>query len=520
MMAWMVARPLQRLGISAFLLITGLLSVVSAKAALVENLTIGNPIALSLGNAVTADPPGVDSIYYNPAGLTSIRGREGLLKVAAVSLDFRVDFGSFSPEAQKEVDKWGQYDPVENSTSDTSTIMLRVPFHQGRVQWPGNVLVVPTGGAAYHPPGSRYTIGTAAFSPMAAGYKRGDNDPGRFMGKELSLVRITYFAPTIAIDLTDEFKVGFGINFSWQGGSALTELRVPNEAVAIVGTALQQIQDQTDCFNGTTNICAGVLYPFQRVADLEFDAETALSTNFNIGFLWKPTPWFTWGVNYQSEARNHMQGTYRFTYADSWVTLFQSAQQTLGGAATFLNLPVGRPVETGKAVVDMNIPQQFSTGISVQLTHNLKFNMDARWMDWGIWEGINVQFDQKMDFLKVASLLSPQYATATVLTIPRQYKSVWNFAFGAEYQYNDLVVLRAGWEPRKSSIRPASRMCCYQSATVTCFPWARDISGVRIPASTWRSAMCGCERMCLPVPVPMPILKISTPTFSITRIPG
>ena len=94
MMAWMVARPLQRLGLSAFLLITGLLTVVGARAALVENLTIGNPIALSLGNAVTADPPGVDSIYYNPAGLTSIRGREGLLKVAAVSLDFRVDFGS------------------------------------------------------------------------------------------------------------------------------------------------------------------------------------------------------------------------------------------------------------------------------------------------------------------------------------------------------------------------------------------------------------------------------------------
>ena len=41
------------------------------RAALVENLTMGNAKALALGNAVTADPPGVDAIHFNPAGLGS-----------------------------------------------------------------------------------------------------------------------------------------------------------------------------------------------------------------------------------------------------------------------------------------------------------------------------------------------------------------------------------------------------------------------------------------------------------------
>ena len=44
-------------------------------AVLAENLTIGNAKALALGHAVTADPPGIDAIHFNPAGLAKIKGR-------------------------------------------------------------------------------------------------------------------------------------------------------------------------------------------------------------------------------------------------------------------------------------------------------------------------------------------------------------------------------------------------------------------------------------------------------------
>src|SRR5690606_36495113 len=54
---------------------------VTCPAAIVENLTMGNAKALSLGNAVTADPPGLDSIHYNPAGLARLDGRQYNLKV-------------------------------------------------------------------------------------------------------------------------------------------------------------------------------------------------------------------------------------------------------------------------------------------------------------------------------------------------------------------------------------------------------------------------------------------------------
>ncbi|MCG8533515.1 MAG: hypothetical protein MI808_00290 [Pseudomonadales bacterium] len=44
-----------------------------AKAQLSNNLSVGNPVAISMANAVTARPPGTDAIHFNPAGLARIK---------------------------------------------------------------------------------------------------------------------------------------------------------------------------------------------------------------------------------------------------------------------------------------------------------------------------------------------------------------------------------------------------------------------------------------------------------------
>src|SRR5471032_2826500 len=49
------------------------LSPSGARAALTENLTT-SVVAMALGNAVTADPPGIASIHFNPAGLARLTG--------------------------------------------------------------------------------------------------------------------------------------------------------------------------------------------------------------------------------------------------------------------------------------------------------------------------------------------------------------------------------------------------------------------------------------------------------------
>ncbi len=440
-------------GWSRCVLVSAALTVPTiSNAALIENLTIGNPKALALGNAVTADPPGIDSMHFNPAGLERIRNREALLKLTVAQFTFSADFGSYRSDAQEQIDIWGngETDWVENNHSETSDVVLKIPFVEGRQEWPLPFIVAPSGGAAYRPEGTNYTLGTGAWAPVAAGYIRDDDDPGRLMGREMALTRITYFSPTIAFKLTDEWTVGGGIHFSYNGLSAYTDLRLTHIAVGVINELLLDL-GAGGCL-GIPEVCDNNLDPFDTLVELEADVETGLSVHGVFGALWEPTPWFTWGVVYHTEAKNRMEGTYRLGYSEGWQNTFADIMSSpLGGLGTFLGLPTGLAEQTGNAKVEFNQPAHFSTGISVRVLPDWKVNIDAKWTDYDIWEGIVIEFDQKQEFSAVASVLS-EYSTPDTLTIPRQYESVWNFALGVEHQLNDRLALRFGWEPRKSSI--------------------------------------------------------------------
>ncbi|MCG8668163.1 MAG: outer membrane protein transport protein [Pseudomonadales bacterium] len=433
-------------------------------AAVVENLTLGNAKALALGNAVTADPPGIDSIHFNPAGLARIEGRQYQLKLLMAALNFGVDFGDHEPQTQAVIDEYGYEDEAANSSSETSTIGLKLPFSEGVTEWPLPFLVAPLGGAAYSPYGSDITFATAVYTPMAAGYIRDKNDPARFMGQEMSLAKITYFSPSVGVRISDSWSVGASLGMSWQGAAAATQLRVPNIALVLANELVTQLRDQGVCpeegDQPFINLCGENIGPYTDVARLEFDAEDNFVWNLNIGALWQPAPWFTWGFVYQFESVAAMKGTYQLTYGDEWVNFFSdlydsSAWGLINAIVPFptglRNSEDGYGIETGSADVELKTPAHFSTGISVQMTPSWKVNLDVKWTDWAVWEGLVVEFDRRLDFLKLATLVSP-YAELQTLTIPRHYESVWNWALGLEYQYNDRLALRFGYEPRDSSV--------------------------------------------------------------------
>ena len=433
-----------------------------ATAAVLENLTLGNAKALALGNAVTADPPGIDAIHFNPAGLAKLKGQQYNLKLLMAQFNFRVEFGDHDDVTQDFIDIYDLDDEAANTVSETSTIGLRLPGSEGITEWPLPVLVAPLGGASFNPPGSNVTFATSVYTPLAAGYIREPDDPGRYMGDELSFMKITYFAPSVGIQLDDEWAFGASLGFSWQGVTAGTELRVPNILLALAGELQNSLerQDACDFIGAVLDIC-GVdpdtpnISPYTNVARLEYDAETNFVWNLNLGVLWEPYPWFSWGAVYQFESTAEMAGTYRMSYGDEWVNTFTALWQSplyrtvaglLGG------LPQGVDEETGKAEVDFTLPAHFATGISLQVTPAFKVNLDAKWTDWDVWDGITIHFDQDMDFGRIAHILSPQYSTLRSLTIPRHYESSWNWAVGLEYQWTDEMAFRFGYEPRDSSI--------------------------------------------------------------------
>ncbi len=291
-----------------------------AGAQMANDLTIGNPKAMALGNAVTADETGIDSVHYNPAALTRMKGRQATVKLLTGVMDIRAGFKA--PPNYGEGTFGLRDDPVANSHSRTLTPTMYLPGLGGMTDVP--LLVAPLAGISINPPGSKFTFATNVYTPQALGYSRdSDSDPARYQGREVSLQRLTYFSPTLAYQVNDELSVGLSVGFSHQAVALNEDFRAPNQLLGL----LQQTKE-IGCLPGMQeilevffNVCGGNIGPFQNLANIDLDMQQSLSPSFNLGVLWEPTDWFAWGATYQSESRMRLKGKYRTLdrgYRDTW----------------------------------------------------------------------------------------------------------------------------------------------------------------------------------------------------------
>ncbi|MCO2216992.1 aromatic hydrocarbon degradation protein, partial [Pseudomonas aeruginosa] len=105
-----------------------------AGAQMANDLTIGNPKAMALGNAVTADETGIDSVHYNPAALTRMKGRQATVKLLTGVMDIRAGFKA--PPNYGEGTFGLRDDPVANSHSRTLTPTMYLPGLGGMTDVP------------------------------------------------------------------------------------------------------------------------------------------------------------------------------------------------------------------------------------------------------------------------------------------------------------------------------------------------------------------------------------------------
>ena len=442
-----------------------------AQAQLVQNMFLGNPKALALGNAVTADPPGTDAIHFNPAGLARLRGRQYELK--GILADFSLE-AQFTPGDQLDFvfDNFGDLglvDPgVANQTSSVDGVSVMLPF-LGLTELP--VLAAGMGNFTIADDERRVTFGTGVYAPIMLGLNRSADDPGVYSSREVGITRLTYFAPTVGIQLTDTLAVGAGIGFSYFGVGLGFDMRLPN----LVLGSFDSLQ-QANCLNGIDNlieniICGdgngdgvidGRLNPFAAVASIDAELERYLSTTFNLGLLWEATPWLTLGMAYMSGSRDRLEGEVNIRYSDDVRGFVNSltGNPTIGSLVQLLGVPETLNSDTTDASVIIEYPQHLSLGASVKVTERFKTNIDVKWTDTAVWDVWEIRFEEPVEFLGVLGLIADTLDQGTTgghigsdgLFLPRKYKSVWSWAIGFEYQYDDQLALRAGYEPRGSSI--------------------------------------------------------------------
>jgi long-subunit fatty acid transport protein len=432
----------------------------SAQAQLASNLFLDTK-AMSLGNAVTADPVGIMSVHFNPAGLTKLDGRQVQFSVQNIYLNIETEF-----QVPEDYDGTGQLldvskDPVAGEKGSAG-VALFVP---GVGILPLNhlpLMQAPGAGLSIKPEGSRFTFANAVYIPMAGGFAKDDDDPGRYQAKKIAMQRMTYLSPSFGYKVTDEFSVGGTFAFSNHVLALEQDLRAPN---ILIGVA-EQLQTAFGCFedDGTPTgndplvpliaLCGGKIGPYEDVGTLSIETQESLSPSFNMGFLWEPNEWFSWGATYQSEATAHLKGTYELEYTEDFAGFFRKLQSTIFGAigGAIFQLPNGQRKESGLVSAEQIFPQRFQTGIKLKLFEDFQFNFDLGWTDFDKWQALSLQFDRPVSFLSSAKIMAPSLVTSTTLDQPLNFKSVWSPAFGFAYDLNSRVQLRAGYEPRETSI--------------------------------------------------------------------
>lgn len=445
-----------------------------AHGQLATNLSI-DLRALSLGNAVTADAPGVSAVHYNPAALAKLEGRQFDLQLLAATFSLESTFSappgygvfgySDDPVVCTDAPHDGQ-DKCSNfktAHSEAAGVSLYVPIMDEMIDLPeGMPVAAPLFGFSIKPEGSKFTFANAFYAPMMAGFYRDPNDPGNFLGQRVAIERLTYLSPSIGYQINDEWSVGASIGLSYQAVAMETDFRSPNELIGVL-----RVIDEQVCppFKGQSNVVVDLFLfgfcnaeqgigPYDSLASLQVSMEQTMSPTYNLGLMWEPSDEFAWGMVYQSQARMHLKGKYAVEYAEGTQDLFNA----VGGSPTgqillaILGMPsYVPPKETGQVSMDLIYPAHFQTGIKYKLMRNLQINFDIGWTDYAEWDKMTFTFDRPAAMLQIARLLAPG-TTSTSLSMPLGYQSPWSWSVGMEYSWNERLKFRLGFEPRNSAI--------------------------------------------------------------------
>ncbi len=432
-----------------------------AQAQLGQSLLI-DPKALSLGNAVTADPPGINSIHYNPAGLTKLDGRQLSVSMLNVMLHSEAEYSlPDCPEGEPDCHSKDLLDVSEDPVIGKHSESHAAAYIPGVGITPLHlpVLALPSGGFSINPPGSKFTFANAVYAPLNAGFAKGNDDPGRYQGKQVVIQRFTYLSPSFGYKVSEEFSVGLAVLLSHQAFAISQDVRAPNLLVA-AGDLLQEAFGCEEGGGGNDplvpfiSLCGGRIGPYRDIGNLTMELEETLSPSYNLGMLWEPNEWFAWGAAYQSEAKSQLVGEFEFDYTDDFAGFFRGFRSSIFGAiiGAMFQLPSGVSKETGYVTSEFVYPQHFQTGIKLRLFDKLQFNVDAGWTDYDEWDAFEFEFDRQLDFLNAAKIIAPSEVTGSSLKQNLNYKSVWSYGFGVQYDLSSRLSARIGYEPRQTSI--------------------------------------------------------------------
>ena len=432
-------------------------------AALFEQLAV-SPLAASMGSAATANPPGALTIHYNPAGLATIPGTRFDNSLGYISTYRRLALNqAIDPQTGQLWAPFGGWfnkgkDPLDGSVSKQSSSYMVIPYIDLAIPY----LFTPSMAISYKPPDpkySRWTFGYGQFAPFGVGLKNTKGNPMSILGQKAWLVRMSFITPAIAYKLTDTVSVGASVGIGPSMFVMELQMRAPNDMAALTGAlgeatkgleipVVSELTLPPPWFNGG-------MKPYDIQGHLKVFMEDYITTSYNLGLLWQPYEWFSFGACYQSESEALMEGEFKLDYGYQFrrtVDWFGRSPVTIITSAIF-DLPnKSVPYQKGPATIALTWPSRLQLGMMLRPIKQVKLTCDANWTDWAVQKNWVIQMDQKLQFMRFTRMLGYRYSTDS-LVIVHNFKDTWHLSYGCEIKPTEKAALRFGYDPRPTSVR-------------------------------------------------------------------
>lgn len=370
--------------------------------ALIEHGASGLGNAYAGAAAVSSD---TSTIWFNPAGMSQLDGREASLTLHILNTD--------------------------SSWTDKGTTLGaavgRGPASGSETADPGGATLLPN---FYYtaPINDQWSYGLSIGVPYGSSTEYDRDWKGRYTTVK-SGVNVIDINPAVSFKMSDKVSLGFGV--SLQRLSAELENAVDSGA-ACLGLSASAATSFTaaDCLN--VGLTPGVQ------ANDGYGSITGDSTTFgfNLGALFTPREGIKIGVTYRHSTSHELDGDADFDVNPDLQTLLDGN-----------TIAAGQPLSQGifndvPATAAIELPAMFSVSGAWDVNNKLQLLADVTWTGWSTFEEIRIDYDNIVQ----SDTLSVQ-----------DWEDVIRLSAGLNYQLNSKLTLRTGMAFDEEAIPSAQR---------------------------------------------------------------
>ena len=338
--------------------------------------------ALGMGAAFVAKADNPTAVFFNPAGITQLKGTQITLNYTAGLLDSKLK-GARNPFATN---------PNEPAHENMDDNWAQIPSFY-----------------ITHQINKKLFVGFGFFAPYGTKTDWNNSWVGRYYSDKIDLK--TYdFNPTIAYKFNDMFSVAVGVTYMRSNVTI-------DKSISYAAVAAKAV-----------NPIFGA-YAYQRNFDIDTDIDgDADGWGFNVGLMFKPNRQWSFGLAYRSNIDLDFDGSAGY-YRHDGVYMLDNMIHGGGGPANLSQaLFPHSDIDS-----DLRLPDTVVFGIMNRSIKNLTLEVDIKWTKWDTYDSLDIHYD---------NLLGKKNVT---VRNPKDWDNVWAVHVGAEYQINPCWVVRAGY---------------------------------------------------------------------------